>query len=337
MKRGYFCLSVVCLLIAPSLFAQWDPPASGQTTTSYKVGIGTTSSTTISKQLEVFGDAHFTGFITTFGSVGIGTTTPGSGAGLGGTQEAPLHILSTQNKNTMILVQNATNSSNVNAAVRTQADVAAQNFQSHASSRTITRFGVTLGGWNEFLSVSGNGLILGTLGNTPLILGTNSANRLTIAGNGDVSVPGNLSVTGSVTSKYQDVAEWVPSLGDLTAGTVVIVAPDLKNNVMASTQEYDTRVAGVVSAKPGVILGEGGPSKVMVATTGRVLVHVDASVAPVHAGDLLVSSAKPGVAMKSQPVEINGLTLHRPGTVIGKALEPLASGEGDILVLLSLQ
>jgi hypothetical protein len=30
-------------------------------------------------------------------------------------------------------------------------------------------------------------------------------------------------------------------------------------------------------------------------------------------------------------------SFHQPGTIIGKALEPLASGKGEILVLLSLQ
>jgi hypothetical protein len=29
--------------------------------------------------------------------------------------------------------------------------------------------------------------------------------------------------------------------------------------------------------------------------------------------------------------------MHMPGTLIGKALEPLATGKGEILVLLSLQ
>ena len=44
-----------------------------------------------------------------------------------------------------------------------------------------------------------------------------------------------------------------------------------------------------------------------------------------------------GMAMKSEPVDIAGIKMHRPGTLIGKALEPLKSGEGEILVLLSLQ
>jgi hypothetical protein len=43
------------------------------------------------------------------------------------------------------------------------------------------------------------------------------------------------------------------------------------------------------------------------------------------------------MAMKSEPLDIAGMKLHRPGTLIGKALEPLAGGEGEILVLLSLQ
>jgi len=52
---------------------------------------------------------------------------------------------------------------------------------------------------------------------------------------------------------------------------------------------------------------------------------------------LLVTSDKEGFAMKSVPVELGGVQIHRPGTLIGKALEPLAQGTGEILVLLSLQ
>jgi hypothetical protein len=74
----------------------------------------------------------------------------------------------------------------------------------------------------------------------------------------------------------------------------------------------------------------------MIATTGRVRVKVDAG-RPIRVGDLLVSSDKPGMAMKSEPIDVGGVRIHRPGTIIGKALEPLASGQGEILVLLSLQ
>jgi hypothetical protein len=75
----------------------------------------------------------------------------------------------------------------------------------------------------------------------------------------------------------------------------------------------------------------------MIATTGRVKVHVTAANGAIKVGDLLSTSDIAGVAMRSTPLELGGAKLHRPGTLIGKALEPLASGEGDILVLLSLQ
>jgi hypothetical protein len=41
--------------------------------------------------------------------------------------------------------------------------------------------------------------------------------------------------------------------------------------------------------------------------------------------------------MKSVPLDLGGTPIHRPGTLIGKALELLDKGVGEILVLLSLQ
>jgi hypothetical protein len=148
---------------------------------------------------------------------------------------------------------------------------------------------------------------------------------------------GNITADGNIAAKYQDVAEWVPARHTMPAGTVVTLDPDQSNHVLPSTRSYDTRVAGVVSAKPGVLLGEGGEGKVMVATTGRVRVKVDASNGPIRVGDLLVTSDKEGIAMRSQPLDLGGTPIHRPGTLIGKALEPLDKGTGEILVLLSLQ
>jgi hypothetical protein len=152
-----------------------------------------------------------------------------------------------------------------------------------------------------------------------------------------LDVNGSVHVSGNIAAKLQDVAEWVPATHSLPVGTVVILNPTKSNEVMASITAYDTRVAGVVSERPGLILGEEGKDKVMVATTGRVKVKVDATIAPIHIGDLLVTSDEEGVAMKSEPVDLGGVKIHRPGTLIGKALEPLEKGTGEILVLLSLQ
>lgn len=164
---------------------------------------------------------------------------------------------------------------------------------------------------------------------------TTPASKLDVVGNMNVS--GDLNVIGNLAAKYQDVAEWVSANEPLAPGTVVVLNRTRDNEVMRSSEAYDMAVAGVVSARPGLILGEAAPSKVQVATFGRVKVHVDASRAPIRVGDLLVTSDRPGTAMRSEPIEIGGASLHRPGTLIGKALEPLASGQGEILVLLSLQ
>jgi hypothetical protein len=202
----------------------------------------------------------------------------------------------------------------------------------YRAGQYFSRFGV-----NSFGSVylqSGTGNVgIGTA--TP-----NSSYKLDV--NGNTNITGNLNTTGAITggtiqAKYQDVAEWVQSSQELVAGTVVVLDHTRSNQVIASTQSYDTRVAGVISSQPGITLGQKGESKVLVATTGRVKVKVDASAGPIQVGDLLVTSEKEGVAKKSEPLNLGGVQIHRPGTLIGKALEPLTKGEGEILVLLSLQ
>jgi len=178
---------------------------------------------------------------------------------------------------------------------------------------------------NVYLGISGN-VGVGT---------TAPDSKFSVNGNGHIG--GNLTVDGNVAAKYQDVAEWVDAASAVDDGSVVVLDTDRVNTVTASATAYDTHVAGVVSANPGIVLGEGGANRIKVATTGRVRVKVDATHAPIHIGDLLVTSAETGTAMKSQPVDVAGIEMHRPGTIIGKALEPLAGGTGKILVLLSLQ
>lgn len=153
--------------------------------------------------------------------------------------------------------------------------------------------------------------------------------------NGSAYFSGDIHADGTIHAKFQDIAEWVPAVESLEPGMVVVVAP--RNHVAASTEAYDTRVAGVISPRPGLTLGEAGQSKVLVATTGRVKVRVDASNGRIREGDILVSSPIKGTAMKSEPLVLNGRRFHQPGTVIGKALESLEQGTGEILVLLSMQ
>ncbi len=64
---------------------------------------------------------------------------------------------------------------------------------------------------------------------------------------------------------------------------------------------------------------------VKVALAGRVPVKVDASYGAIRAGNLLVASATPGHAMRVEN--------PAAGTVIGKAMESLASGQGTIMMM----
>ncbi len=244
------------------------------------------------------------------GNVGIGTASP----------QKPLHVISPTSFNGIAVGKN----DNLNLLVI-----------GYDNTNNIGAIGSFAGGSASSLTLNAAG---GNVG-----IGTPSpASGYKLDVNGSTNVTGNLNTTGTITggniiAKYQDMAEWVPSSEQIAAGTVVVLDSTKSNQVISSSQSYDTRVAGVVSEQPGIALGEGGKGKVLVATTGRVLVKVNTTKAPIHIGDLLATSDVPGVAMKSEPVTLSGIQLHRPGTIIGKALEPLEKGSAKILVLLSLQ
>lgn len=182
----------------------------------------------------------------------------------------------------------------------------------------------------------------------PLVFGINEVEKMRLDTSGNVGigtttpaaklhVAGDAQVDGNLAAKYQDVAEWVKTPDPLPPGTVVVVNPHERNQILLASQSYDTRVAGVVSDRPGLLLGEAGEGKVKVAQSGRVKVKVDATYGPIAAGDLLVTSPTPGHAMRSSPVRLGDTLIHRPGTLLGKALEPLEEGQNEILVLLTLQ
>jgi hypothetical protein len=202
----------------------------------------------------------------------------------------------------------------------------------NATNGSIRLYTAGSGPANERMRILHAGNVI--IGPPATVAPENAAKLLNVQG--DANFAGTVTGT-NIRAHYQDVAEWVPSTTDLTPGTVVILNRERNNEVMASATAYDTTVAGVVSAQPGLSLGIEGEGKEQIATTGRVKVRVDARRLPIQIGDLLVTSDVPGTAMRSEPMAINGRSFHQPGTIIGKALEPLAGGVGEILVLLSMQ
>lgn len=118
-------------------------------------------------------------------------------------------------------------------------------------------------------------------------------------------------------------------------GTVVVLDDD--GSVRVGTHPYDRRVAGIVSGagehRPGIVLDRrhGPRPRVPVAVMGKVSCRVDATHGPVGVGDLLTTSPTVGHAMKASD------SVRAIGTVVGKAMQPLAHGLGLVPVLVTLQ
>lgn len=98
--------------------------------------------------------------------------------------------------------------------------------------------------------------------------------------------------------------------------------------VAQATRAYDTRVAGIVSTQPRIVLGGQGKPTVPVAMVGIVQARATTVNGPIAPGDLLTTSSTPGYLMRCPS------PLRCVGAIVGKAMEPLAKGHGQILVLL---
>ncbi|MGE3181250.1 MAG: hypothetical protein AB7N71_06440 [Phycisphaerae bacterium] len=148
---------------------------------------------------------------------------------------------------------------------------------------------------------------------------------------GAVTVP-VLEITGA------DLAEKFPASETLEPGMVAAIDPNQPGKLCLARGAYNKCVAGVVSGandfSAGAVLGNlpGHEDAPPIALSGRVYVYCDASSVAIAPGDMLTTSDTPGHAMKA--ADASRLT----GTVIGKAMSPLAHGDrGLVLVLVNLQ
>ena len=171
-------------------------------------------------------------------------------------------------------------------------------------------------------------------------------------------VGGKIDVVGAVDPIIGERFEVHPD-GEYEVGDLLVIDPDSPYLVL-STEANDTKVIGVVGPSVDyqdgelmvVVLGYRGakpddpapPSGVgeegvveETPTRSVARIKVDASYGAIKRGDLLTTSPTPGHAMKAEPVEVGGVEIHRPGTIIGKALESLDSGQGLIEVFVALQ
>jgi hypothetical protein len=148
---------------------------------------------------------------------------------------------------------------------------------------------------------------------------------------------GDVEVTGDIHLPNADCAEDfdVSGVAKAEPGTVMVLGNG--GGLSESQQAYDKRVAGVISGagnyKPGIVLDKRQTSgnRQPIALMGKVFCKVDAQFGAIEVGDLLTTSPTPGHAMKTSD------PLKAFGAVIGKALRPMAEGQGLIPILIALQ
>lgn len=160
--------------------------------------------------------------------------------------------------------------------------------------------------------------------------GTPSTDVFRVNGNGAVFANGGYNTSGA------DLAEYVAAIESLEPGDVVEIDPADGHAFRRSSQANSTSVGGVISTRPGVSLNtsvaEDSAAKGMprLALSGRVPVKATSENGPIRAGDLLVSSSRPGRAMRAPAAP-------QPGTVIGKAMQRLDGESGEIEMLVMLR
>jgi hypothetical protein len=178
---------------------------------------------------------------------------------------------------------------------------------------------------------------------------------------------GNLYTRGTIYPASLDLAEFHPVSEPVEEGDVLVVDRARPRVFEKCSSDKDKAVVGIVSGRPGIALGksiervaaldrevgrqidiarETGDTRTEarlwngleerfsevyapVALSGTVLCKAETGNGSIEIGDLLVSSSIHGHAMRDDN--------PAPGTVIGKALEPLDSGTGMIKVLVMLR
>jgi len=189
-------------------------------------------------------------------------------------------------------------------------------------------------GFGRIQAIKSSGSAWGDIALNPLggNVGIGNPNpQATLDVNGNIVTNGDISLTNVDCAEDFDVED----AQGLELGSVMVIGQD--GILQQSKEAYDARVAGVLSGagdyRPAIILGreQSQKNRLPLALTGRVFCKVDAQYSPIRVGDLLTTSPTPGHAMKAAD------PLKAFGAVIGKAMRPLAEGQGLIPILIALQ
>jgi hypothetical protein len=107
------------------------------------------------------------------GNVAIGTDTT----------TYALEVYKQQNAGTVFGINNQNTQASAHVRLRMDADVASLNLYCHGSGISSTRYGTVLNEWSEISNTAGNGIVIGTQSQVPIVFGTNDNLRVVINGN----------------------------------------------------------------------------------------------------------------------------------------------------------
>jgi len=306
----------------------------------------------------VFQDGNFTfrgsltvnGTVSTNGSLGIGTSTPSTNLHIRTsgnpslTLDSPSHsrsvILGTDQGGTAPFVEIASNSGATAGRWQLIAD-------------TANSFQIAHPGENAKLTMTTSGAM--ALGRSDPVGTKLEVFNGALCVDDSASTCPNPGTAGTIYAESTtiteiDLAERFVTVGALEPGDVVVIDSSAAQTLKRSMRAYDPLVAGVVSTKPGIVLGgrdeQGGRP---IALAGRVPVKVIDEGGPIGVGDFLTTSSTPGHAMKFSLLDVGTARSfeelrsmlreneRRRNTIVGKALEPWPQGAGELLALITLQ
>jgi hypothetical protein len=117
------------------------------------------------------------------------------------------------------------------------------------------------------------------------------------------------------------------------SGAVAGVVHSWYNSAVATAEAEAIARGGIEFTREGpiasgeyLLLVVQGPAKVKAITVGGAI----------QVGDLLSSASQPGHAARATTVSIEAASAVLPGTILGKALEPLDEGDGQIYIYVTL-
>jgi hypothetical protein len=176
----------------------------------------------------------------------------------------------------------------------------------------------------------------------------------------------NYNLSGAILQVVENAGDEPLELGDLVAiagmGAPAVEGGPPLLQVQKASEAHSTAVVGVVASSFSAewLVDQGrldptgatvstsdiplaGPGPVapgdylLVVVQGPAQVKASALAGAIQPGDLLSSAGQTGYAARAAEIEIEGARIARPGTVVGKALEPLEADQALIYVFVTLQ